>query len=335
MDSGGTWGSYVVGSLQSGAQHYSLKLNGAGTPTSVVFDTVVTNGQAAGDKASSTIGATPLRSPTVVAYVGNNAFEVYVVTVGTTSTLYETNVATGATSSAPMSFTVSSALALNPATNQLYYGGANGSVWVMALMTGTANTDVSASMQIGTMVNPATGGAVPVLYVGYTEIGPAPYMYALGTAQLTVFGVSSAGWRAQWATTPTQGWTYNGTAWATSSTVTTLTAGSVVSDIPMVIGNALLVPAYVAGTGCSVGTGWYDFFNIASGIFPTDLSLTVNGQSVTSDINVGSGQALTPSVTLVSGGVALNDCSAGSTPCTGEQQLPGSSKGKAVTWRQH
>jgi hypothetical protein len=92
----------------------------------------------------------------------------------------------------------------------------------------------------------------------------------------------------------------------------------------------------VPGTGCSTGTGWYDFFNIASGTFPTDLPLTQqNGAAITSDINVGNGQALTPTATVTANGVALEACAADDPKCDKSYPAPGKTRGTAISWRQH
>lgn len=335
MDGSGAWASYLVGSLQSGAEHFSVKLDASGTPTSLIYDNLVSNGAVAGDKAGVT-GTTPLRQPPVTAYIGNAAYQVYVVTVGGISTLYETNVATGASTSTPLSFRVTSMLSINSSTNQLYLGGSDGTVWVTILSSGTAATDIALIQKIGTTVNPANGNALAnVLYVGYTEQSGVPYVYALNAAQLTLFGVTSAGWTPLWASTPSAGYAYASSTWSTSTVVSKMTAGSVVSDLPIVDGGALLVPAFVSGSACTAGLGYYDFFNLANGAFPNNLPLYANNVKVTADLQVGVGPAFTPSLTLISGGVAANPGSQGSTVPTNPLTTPGTPFAKAVSWRQH
>lgn len=334
MDGSSNWGSYVVGSLQSGAEHYVLKLDATGTPTAVVYDSIVSGGSAAGDKAGAT-GNTPLRQPPVVAYIGNAAYYVYVVTVGTTSTLYETQIATGTTTSATLGFLVSSTLNLTTATGQLWLGAANGTIWV-ATLGGTAASDAALLQQVGTVVAPSSGSALGnVLYVGYTEVSGVPYVYAMNPSQLTVFGVTSAGWTPLWASTPSAGYAYATAAWSTTSAVTPMTSGSVVSDVPIVVGGALLVPMYVAGTGCSAGSGYYDIFALASGQFPTALPLTRNNIPITSDLSVGLGPAYTPSLTAIAGGISANPGSAGSTTPQAPLVNGGTLTAKAISWRRH
>ena len=336
MNASGAWGSYVVGSLQSGAEHFSVRLDAAGRPAALVYDTVIASGSSAGDKAGVS-GATPLRQPPVIAYVGSSAYHVHVVTVGTTSRLYETNVATGATTSVALGFQVSGALTLNPATNQLYLGGANGSVWVTTLTSGTAASDVALLLRVGTTVAPASGATLAnVLYVGYAEVGGVPYVYALNPAQLTVFGVTSAGWTPAWAATPSAGYRYAAAtaSWTASSAVATLTAGSLASDLPLVVGSALLVPVYVAGSGCEAGVGYYDFFDFGNGTFPGSLALTQSGAAITANLRVGLGVAYTPSITAIRGGIAANPGSTGSTAPQAPLIGKGNLGAKAISWRQ-
>jgi hypothetical protein len=102
-------------------------------------------------------------------------------------------------------------------------------------------------------------------------------------------------------------------------------------------GNALIVPATVAGTGCSIGTGYYDFFGLDSGKFPTDPVLTQDGTPVTSNIRVGSGVAYTPSIVLTSNGARDNT---GTSGCLGGGDCKsldnkGSPGVTPYSWRQH
>ncbi len=334
---GGVWGSYVVGSLQGGAEHFVFKLDATGKPVTMVYDAVVSGGTVAGDTAAAT-GNAPLRQPPVIAYIGNSAFMVYVITVGTTSTLYETNIANGATTSAALSFQVSSALYLNPGTNQLWLGGANGSLWATTLTSGTASTDLATILRTGTMVNPATGATVAnPLYIGYVEVSGAQHFYAASGSEIEMFNITTTGWTPEWAATTTAGYKYvpSTTSWSTLTGAATLTAGSVVSDFPLVIGNAMLLPVYVAGSGCTVGTGYYDFFGLDSAKFPTDPVIMQDGTAITANIKIGDGPAFTPSVTLISGGVELNKGSQGCTSNCGGLGVTTTQPVTTYNWRQH
>ena len=352
---GTTWATYVVGSFQSGAEHYSVKLDASGKPTTMVYDSVVAAGSSAGDKAVGT-GLAPLRQTPVIAYIGLNAYAIYVVNVGSVSTLYETNVATGVSTSAvltspspsSLALSVTSALTLDASSNQLYFGATdsagNNSVWVLGL-TNAAATDITHLQKIGTTVVPSTGAAsTPILYVSNVSIGGIPYVFAANSAQLTFFGIASTGWVPLWTTTTAQGYTYNGTSYVSSTSVTTLTAGSVISDVPTLLGTALIVPVYVAPASvCSLGTGDYDFFNVVNGTFPPLTGVTIGGVAITADLAVGSGPAFSPSVTLTKGGIALGPASKGGSGTGGSPPVPSTkpilagagTASKFISWRQH
>ena len=336
MNSGGSWGTYVVGSFQSGAEHFSVSLDSTGAPTTVVYDSVVTGGTSSGDLAGAT-GSTPLRQPAIIAYIGNVAYEIYVITSGSTSTLYERDVtSTAAPSSAVLTgIKVSSAISLDAASNRLWIGGADGTVRFLNL-TGVATTDVASLTTVGTTVTPSSGSTLAnVLYVGYVEVNGIPYLFIENSSQVTVYGITATGWAPLWASTPTQGYVYSSGAWATSSTVTTMTTSSVVSDLPIQIGPGLLVPVYVPGTACTAGLGYYDLFNLADGTFPGTI-LTVSSVLVTADLYVGSGPAFTPSITAIKGGIALPPGSGGgSTPTPNPPTITGGAGPRAISWTQH
>ncbi len=258
--------------------------------------------------------------------------------MGTTSTLYERDVTStgpGTSAALPSGFKVSSVISLDASSNQLWLGGADGTVRFLQLGAGTAALDVATLTTIGTVVNPATSAALPnVLYLGYVEVKGIPYVFVENSAQITVFGVTSAGWTPLWAATPTQGYAYNGTAWVTSTAVTTMTTGSLVSDLPIQVGPGLLVPTFVAGTACNPGTGYYDFFNLQDGTFPA-TGLTNNGTLITADLYVGTGPAFTPSITAISGGIALTPGSGGaSTPPPNPLVNKGGLGPRAISWTQ-
>lgn len=338
MDAGSTWATYIVGAFQGGAEHYILKIdNVTGKPNAQVYDNVISGSvSAAGDKAPSAIGNGPSRQTPVVAYIGNYAYYVYATTVGTTSTLWETNVATGATTSATMPCQVSSVLSLNDDSNTLMYGCATGEVYMHALKTGNAAVDVPSvaaaitGSKIGITKDPSNGNvAVPVYYAQYAEVSGVRLIITLNKNVLTIWGVSGSGWAPLWATTPTQGYTYSGGAFVTSATVTKLTASSVVSDAPLLLNTALLLPVYVPSSGCTDGHGWYDFFDLLTGKFPTDLPIP----NITADMDLGLGQALTPSMTRTTNGISLNPQAKDQTTPQTPLNVSNTLNANAISWR--
>lgn len=303
-DSAGEWASYVVGSVGSGAEHFSMKLDLGGTPTTV-FSNIVPGGSAPGDKAAAT-GSSPLRQVPQIVTIGNAIYYIYVVNSGGTSTLYEVNVATGASSARALGATVSSALYVDPQNKQLWFGSSAGDVWTITL-TGNAQTDALNAIRAASTLSPSNSGALvsPILYVGYTEYKGIPYMYAANASMLTMFGVSQTGWTPIWASTPSAGYSYNNGVFASSSGISTLTPGGIVSDLLRVDGNIMTVPMFAPPVdSCGTGSGYYDFFDLSTGKFPS-VGITYQDNVVTTRIYVGAGPAFTPSGTVTNKGLAL------------------------------
>jgi len=304
-DASGAWASYVVGSLGSGAEHFSLQLDASGMPSKVVYDAVVSSGSAPGDKAAAT-GASPLRQVPQIVNIQGSLYYVFVVNLGTTSTLYELNVATGVFTSKALGATVSSSLYVDPQNKQLWLGSSAGDIWTTTL-TGNASSDALNAIKAASTLSPSNSGALvaPILYVGYTEYKGIPFMYAANSAMLTMFGVSQTGWTPIWASTPTAGYSYNNGLFAVSSGISSLTPGGIVSDMVRIDGNVMTVPMFAPPTdSCGTGSGYYDFFDLGTGSFP-NAGITYQGKVVTSRIYVGAGPAFTPSGTITNKGLAL------------------------------
>ena len=333
IDGSGNWGSYVVGSALSGANHYSLKLNSNGLPVSQVYDVNVSSGSSPGDKAGAT-GATPLHQTPQFLYINGKTYAVFVVNSGTSSTLYEVNVANASDrTSAALPFTLSSAVYVDPVYNRLWVGSAAGDIW-KGTLTANAVADVAVMSKAASTINPANNSSAvtPILYVGYTEVNGLPYIYAANSAQITVYGLSQTGYVPLWAATTASGYAYGGGSFAANATLPTLTAGGSMSDAPRVDGTTLTLPMFVPPTGCGTGTGYYNFFNLLNGRFPT-TRMVYNGSVVTANIVVGQGPAFTPSVTVTQQGVAFNPGSAGNlTP--GSPMMMSGRPISPISWKQ-
>jgi len=311
---GGTWASYVVGSFKSGAEHFSLQLNASGFPVSVGYDVVVAGGTSSGDLSGAT-GAVPLHQTPQSLYLNGNTYSVFVVNSGATSTLYEINVGSGTVTSGALPFALSSAIYVDSQFNRAWVGSTAGAVW-QGTLTGNAVTDALSFSNQFTVINPATnsGTQTPLLYVTYTEYQGLPYVVVTAGSGITVYSLSQSGWTPVWSSLPTAGYAYSlsQSKYAASSTVTTMTTSGVVSDAPRVDGGVITVPIYVAPTNsCGSGSGYYDFFNLLNGTFPSNSKYIYNGVTLSSDIMVGPGPAYTPSVTVTSQGITLNPGTAG------------------------
>ncbi|MBV8122528.1 MAG: hypothetical protein JO370_00420 [Paucibacter sp.] len=314
QNASGVWSTYVIGSAKSGGEHFSLQLTSAGLLSQVGYDVAVSGGTSPGDLAGAT-GAVPLHQTPQTVYLSGNTYAVFVVNSGTTSTLYEVNVGTNTVTSGTLPFTSSSALSVESQYNRAWLGSTAGAVWVGSL-TGNATTDATYFNNLFTVLNPATnsGALSPLLYVTYSENLGLPYVVATSGTTMTVYTLLQAGWTPLWAASPTAGYLYSTSTnrYAVSTAVTTLTSTGVISDEPRIDGATVTLPIYVAPTSaCGGGTGYYDFFNLLNGAFPTNSKYIYNGATLTADVAIGSGPAYTPSVTVTSQGIALNPGTAG------------------------
>ncbi|MBW4048696.1 MAG: hypothetical protein HIU89_12415 [Proteobacteria bacterium] len=302
VNASGQWGTYVIGSAESGAYWYDLKLDANGNPSKVINLPAMPAGS-----------RYPQRQAPVVATVSGSQIGAFVVNTGsgssTVSTLYEFNVATGSTTSAVIPSTsvtngVSSNLFFDAQSNQLYFGDGAGNVYVTS-MTGLPATDVANITSLGT-----TQDGLAVKYLGFQLSNGMPYLWAASTSGVTVFGVSSAGWQALWASNATSGYIVSAGAWVTTNNVPALQATAQISDMPVLANNILVVPVYVPAGGASascggVGSGYYDFFSLITGKFPTNQITDTSGTYVNANYYVGQGPAYSPTISISNSGLPV------------------------------
>lgn len=316
--SGSGWASYVVGSLQSGAEHYSVQLDANGNPTSVAYDNLVSGGTSPGD-ASASVGTAPRHQIPQVVYVGSpgsiSTYAVYVVNTSTSSTLYEVNIGTGTTTSQALSFTPSSAIYVNPKSNQLYIGSTVDDVW-RTTVTGNAANDVATMLKVASTVNPADNSTKsPITYVADTMVNGSPYIIATNQSQITVFGVAnSGGWIPYWASTPSGGYSYSASSgkFSASSAVQKLFTNVMVTDAPTIGGSVVTLPVSSPPPTCGDYSAYLNLFDIPSGSFPT-VPITYLGATLTSNLYLGSGISLTPGLQISGQGI---DMTPGTTEAT-------------------
>jgi type IV pilus assembly protein PilY1 len=157
------WATYVIGTAEGGAYHYSLKLssNSAGS-TSAPTPTTQTWGTAINITNTITAVSSPQEQAPVIVTFNGSQYALYVVntTTGTgtsavtTSTLYEQNVATGKPSSgtaisAALHFVASSSITYVLSTGTVWIGDNNGGVWSLNI-TGNASADAGNATQVAT-----------------------------------------------------------------------------------------------------------------------------------------------------------------------------------------
>ncbi len=353
VDGTGNWATYVVGAAQGSTgtggsvAYYALKLGTATstaptvTPTNVAWWTSYSGGQPPSESNSTH----PVAQAPSIAIIAGKAYAVYIVntTSGgtTTSTLVEQNVATGTVSSNALSFTVSGEWFHDQGSGTLWVGDTSGNLWQVDI-SGTASADVGAINTIGPAYAASTQAA-PISYVGYTMLGGVPYAWATNGSGITAFGIGSNGWQPLWAATNTSGYTASVTSsgrvsWSTTSAVPPLTAGATVSDAPgLGPGGVLGVPAYVppASGSCGQGSGYDDFYNLATGAFPTGAITTIQQTPITQHVYVSAGIAFTPRFAISATGVPAFIGGQGTLSPPNPLLLAKSTVNLPVAWRQH
>ena len=306
-----TWGSYIVGSAQGGTLWYDLALDANGNPSKVVttfqpkVTTMPNNTQAL---PSGTTGY-PQRQAPVIGNIGGSQYAAFIVNDSSSSTLVEFNVATGVSSSSTLPKSVgivTSALYLDQNSGELFFGNGSGNLYVTSF-SGTAKTDTGNVTALGT-----TEDSQPVMYIGTQTVKNLPYLWAVSTggsantSTITVFGIGNTGWSPLWASGAGTAYTWGGSAWsklsASSTTPAPLQANAIISDAPRVVNGVLVVPAYVppsnTASSCNMnGEGYYDFFSLSNGAFPSN-TITQNGKYLTGNLDLGQGQAYTPNLSV-------------------------------------
>ncbi len=342
-----TWGTYIVGSAQGGALWYDLALDSNGNPSKVVTTFVPqTNSMPSNTQAlpSSTTGY-PQRQAPVIGNISGSQYAAFIVNGSGGSTLVEFNVATGASSTASLPGsvgTVTSALYLDPYSGELYFGNGNGTIYVTSF-SGTARTDVGNVTSLGT-----TEDSQPVIYIGTQTVKSQPYLWAVSTnsgantSTLTVYGIGNTGWSPLWASGAGSAYSWGGSGWntlaATSTNPAPMQNDALISDAPRVVNGVLVVPAYVppssSAASCNInGEGYYDFFSLPSGTFPSKTVIQ-DGNYLTGNLDLGQGEAYTPNLSVNGSTVPVY----GGTQQSGSTSpllFSGASINQVVQWRVH
>ena len=359
---GSAWATYVVGSAQQGGLWYDLKLassaGAAPTPSAVVPINLPLSNPTYPSAGYSLSGVSPtVQEAPVTRTIGTRQYAAFIVNTGsgssTASYLVEFDVSVGVPSTATVGSAyvaqipassiggsgsyVTSNLYLDAASGALELGTTGGRVYQLPF-TGNASTDAGLIGLLATSHDTTD----PVLYVGGSQINGFPYTWAASMPEATVFGIGARGWQPLWATSNSQGYAAGTSAgsWSNSSTVTTLTGGSVISDMPTVISGVLAIPVYVppsAGqAACNVnGNGFEDYFGVTNGVFPTGYITDAQGNAVTADTSLGLGQAYTINAANSSSGLLGFGGSSSSGSPGSALVFQNATLNRPVQWRVH
>lgn len=317
-DGSGNWATYVVGTAQSGALHYDLKLTGCTSPTSACTPQIAKVWLDNQPGATSPPTSAP-QAPQVWWDSNGVAYAYYFTTSGGHSYINVMRLYDGSTSKAQVSFTPSSTSYVDALGGNLYVGDASGNIWSFDLTAGTTASSLSASL-IGAVANAATAG--PVRYLGIGQTSSGDYLWATTDHGVDVFkftggavASSTTGWTLWWWSSTSGSGYFNGSSMTTTSSdpgvsSTTapywLDAGGTVTDASAIEGNALIVPVTVTSPGtCAAPTAKYDYFELDSGVFPQNQFHLLNGSLLTSNPVIGYGTAFSPVISENGNGTGL------------------------------
>lgn len=301
----GNWASYVVGTGQSGALHYALRLSGCASPTSACtpgISEVFLDNQSG---ASSTPTTAP-QAPAIWWDANGVAYAYYFTIVGSTAYLNSMRLYDGQVKKTTLPFTPSSTVNIDVLGGKLYAGDTQGNVWSFDLTAGP-----SANMLTPTLVG-QVHAAQPVRYVGAGQTNNGTYIWATTDHEVDVFKFtggavpsSTTGWTLWWWSATNGSGFFNGSGMTTTTSnpgVASTTApywidsSGTITDASAIINDTLIVPVTVGDSSnvCAATTAKYDFFNLDNGVFPQKRFYLLNGTTLTSNPIVGYGIAYSP-----------------------------------------
>jgi len=316
-DDEGNWATYIVGTAQSGALHYGLKLSNctSGSSCTPSIQNVWLDQQSG---ATSPPAASP-QAPQIWWDANGIAYAYYFTTASGTSYLNVMRLYDGSTStSSALPFIATSTVSIDVQGGKLYVGGQDGSIWMFDLTAGTTASEV-ANTQVSIGNIPNEPGAGPVRYVGWAQTGAGTYVWATTDHQVTVFKFtggavnnSPSGWTLWWWASSTGSGKTSVSSSGTASTTTTtsdpgvtstsapywLQSGATITDASAVAANTLIVPVTVgqSSNACAATMAVYDLFDLDTGIFPQNKFFDANHNALVTNPTVGLGTAYTPVV---------------------------------------
>jgi hypothetical protein len=297
----GAWHSFVVGTAQSGAIHYGFQLADASMSPDSTQPVLIDNQAGATSPQAS--------APALVWDSSGDAYAIY-TTVNGNSAQINVISSTGVISHASLPFVPSSAIAINNASGNLYIGATNGAVYTLSTRDGytapsIAGTYSATTSLVGNLVNSGD----PAQYVGFSQNKNGLFLWASGKKQISVFAFGGAGWETRWTTQDAgpSTLTLNGvtTTYATDpgtggAAPQYLPASGSILDNPVVANSTLIVPVTLSATGlldaCTASSANYYLFNLSDGGFPLGAFTDAKGNLLTSNVNLGSGIAFSPTI---------------------------------------
>ena len=324
-DANGNWATYVVGTAQSGALHYDLKLTGCSSSTAPCTPTISNVWFDNQSGATSPPQSAP-QAPATWWDSHGVAYAYYFTTSGSTSYFNVMRLYDGSTSKVALGtnshpLTPSSTTFVDVLGGKLYFGDTQGEIWSFDLTTGTTASGVTGPTLVGTVPNETAAG--PIRSQGYAQTSSGIYIWATTDHQVTVFKFtggavtsSGTGWTPWWwSGTSGSGYFSNGGMVTTStdpgvgSTAAPywIDTGGTITDRSAVEAGTLIVPVTVSPptSSCGAAIAKYDFFDLGTGTFPQKKFHDLFGNVITSNPVIGLGTAYSPAISQNGNGSSI------------------------------
>ena len=314
--SSSAWATYIVGGAQQGAIQYALQLTSTGALNSEAWEQ---------DNANS-ITPNPV-APVIFRLVpgSGTAYEAAVLnttTTTTTSALVMTNVATGVADTITLPFVAGSQPYVDD-SNDIFIGDNAGNVWMGSLLSssGQLATKISwtplnntAPSPIGTNFGTSastSGGTSAITYIDGAYYNGVEYLTLQSPGRVTTLQDGANGWAPLWTSYAGGSDTFTSGNYVASTSVASLPSNAIVTNPVQIVNGAIILPVSVppsaaAGT-CAASTASYYFYTLDSGGFPSG----VFGATVAGPVDVGTGVAYTPSISIMNGQLRLQGMGSG------------------------
>jgi hypothetical protein len=300
FSSGGSSYAYVVGSAKSGSLHYALKVT-ANSVEQLWEDT--TSGTVAHRPVIFQIGSTYY----ALYLTGSKDVVVHALTSGASPNTY-TMSTSGTLTAAPIvleSFDLSGSSRVQTLT--LYLGDSSGYVYEKVLSSsGSASGSLTTVGHMGT----TSSVADPVLYLQTATLGGYDYLTAQTGTRLKTFRLpSSSTWKSKWISFIGESgfWNDSGSTYTKETLFTpkaehvqTLPANAKVTDQVEIAESVVFLPLQVeveaTGTREASCDAYYYLYRLDNGYFP--YNTLHNTAPITDNVQVGTGKAFKPSITV-------------------------------------
>lgn len=317
QDGNGVWWTYLVGAAEQGAIEYALQLSDTAGSSDML--------NAEAWEQDNTNQMAPNTTVPVIYRTVPSSGTAYVVDVlntssgATASTLVITDVGTGVATTIALPFIANSQAYIDTDGN-IYIGDNAGNVWEGSLISarGGLATSITWTPLNNSTTNPdatnfgsvttSSGGSGAITYVGGATYNGTEYLRIQSAHRLTVLIDGTTGWAPLWSSFEGGSETFTNGAYVSSGSVPALPANSLVTDPALIVNGSVVLPVSVTTSGtnsCSAPGADYYLYSLDNGAFPYGAFTDGSGNAVTAPVQVGTGNAFTPSVAIFNGQVRL------------------------------